>query len=175
MCKVIKYMKNGIIITSDDEVYAYSIEPLREAKYTLLMQGPTQEGYANTLYGIKGSSNTIYKFQIVVGTKKVNGFNRTYYKVEKEQVDYSVPEGEIIISFAYNINEEEMINDFIRTDKSYYSKRIINASECKDYVDIKCQYEWYKDEALSKIADKLIYAYDGEIVTKEGKIYQKNR
>ena len=227
--KEIKYMKNGIIITNDNEVYAYNadkkysngtdcakfeqpveikiidgdkfyendkqllfkledlsmttnsgdltvrqINALKEVGYSISMQGPTQDGYANTHYGIKGNSNIIYKFQIGIGTKKVNGFNKTYNKVEKEQIDYSVPEDEVIISFYYNKTEKDFIYDFIRTNKSYYGKRITNIEECNEFVDVKCNYEWYKNDVLSKIADILISTYGGEIITKDGKIYHEN-
>ena len=227
--KEIKYMLKGIIITNDNEVYAYNvdkkysngtncakfeesieniiidgdkfyennsqitfkledlslirsdndltikrIEPLRGEKYYMVMQGPTKEGYSNTLYGIKNNSNIIYKFQIGVGTRKENGFNRTYYIIEKEEPDYEVSEEEIIINFSYNRKEEDFIKDFILTNKNYYAKRITNIKECTEIVDIRCNYEWYKDEVLSKIMDKLVYVYEDEIITKEGKIYHKN-
>ena len=226
--KEIKFMKDGIIITKDNAVYAYNVDQkysngtncskfddtvkimfikdgkvyeknkqvnfdpinlsmtksnntltdrylefMKAAGYYMYMRGPTKEGYSSTTYAIKDNSNVIYSFEMGFGRKKENSFYRYYYKVEKNKIDYSVPEDEIIVDFLYNVKEEDFAKDFIRTNKSYYRKRVTNLEESEKYVDVKREYEWYKDEVISKIIDKLAYISDTELITKDGKVYHK--
>jgi len=155
------------------ELTSRRIEPIKDAGYYIYMQGPAKEGSSNTMYGVKNNSNIIYSFELGLGTKKENGFNRTYYKVEKEQIDYELSDDEIIVDFLYNKKEADFVKDFIRTNKSYYGKRITNPEESEQYVDIKPEYEWYKDEVISKIIDEVVYISDTQLITKDGKVYNK--
>lgn len=232
--KDIKYMKDGVIITSADEVYAYNVDQkysngtnsskfkesvkiamiannkvyelkgkklrqvdfdtknmkitkrnpisslnnvdiLRDAGYSLFMSGPKKKEKI-TSYGIKGSDNVIYSFEMHYSRSKgnkANPFGKTVAKVKNQQKDHTVADGEIILDFLYNRKEEDFIKDYIRTDKSYYEKRITNLEESQEFVDVKSIYEWYKNEALSKIIDNIAYYSDGVLITKDGKVYNK--
>jgi len=233
LSKDIRYMKNGIIITADNEVYAYDIEQkfsnntncikfedsvqvamiendkvyemndgklqqvdfkieemeitrksadfmlnktgiIKDAGYTLFMQGPKKDGN-NTIYGVKGNGNVIYEFEVSPFIDRSGTFARTKYQIKNEVEGYSVPKDEIILDFIYHKDDENYIKDYIKTNKSFYGKRITNSEECKEYVDVKCEYEWFKDKVVSKIIDKIVYLYDEILITKDGLIYNKNK
>ena len=150
------------------------VKPVKEAGYYIYMNGPAKGNNKSTLYGIKKNTNILYSFTLGIGTEKdKNGMVSSNRFIENEQIDYSVPEDEIIISFLYSSKEEDYLKDYIRTNKSIYKRRIVNAEESEQYVDVKREYEWYKDETLSKIVDKIVYFDDVKLITKDGKVYNK--
>ena len=173
--KQVKFNVNDLTISkSSFDLIQRKMEPIQDKGYYLFMSGPTKEGLSNTSYAIKKDGNEIFSFQLSLGRRKAaNGFYQSYYKIEKEAIDYSAPAGEIIKAFAFHKKEDDFLKDFILTDKSYFSKRITNLDDCQNYVDIKCEYELYKNETLTKIINKLIYVYDNLLITKEGKVYNK--
>ena len=226
--KEIVYMQKGVIITAENEVYAYNTEqkysngtncakfdekvelfaigdgsvyekdkgvnfkvadltltrsdtavsnkrltPIHEAGYYIYMYGP-QKNNQTTTYGVKKNSRTIYSFELGIDRRKENGFERIYYTIEKEQEDYSVSEGEIIVDFLYSRNEADYLKDYIRSDKSFYQRKITNKTECEEIVDVKCNYEWYKNDTLTSIVNRIAYYSTDELILKDGKIYNKS-
>ena len=69
-----------------------------------------------------------------------------------------------------------IIDNFIKTDKSYYkiSRYATNKDECKKYADVKCQYDYKIEKAkyLTENYDKIAIVSNTEIIDKEGNIYR---
>ena len=77
------------------------------------------------------------------------------------------------IRIKYETYDVNTISYYIKTDKAIYTSTLAN-KECLKYADIKCKYDFQKDEQLtSKYNDIAIIGNNGYI-TKDGKQYQLN-
>lgn len=94
--------------------------------------------------------------------------------ITDEKIYKSFP-NEKILDFSLETQDSIM---WIKTDKSYYVKRIKDEN-CQKYDDIKCEYDFVKDEYLTKKYNDISYIYGCitsmptcNYVQKDGKKYQ---
>ncbi|MBQ6135683.1 MAG: hypothetical protein IJI60_05145 [Bacilli bacterium] len=92
-------------------------------------------------------------------------------KYKKQDVKGTIQSFSIINS-DYTENEERKI--VILTDKAVYYTRATNKEKCKNYADVKCDYQLVKDKALSKFRKYILYVDDTAIITKDGKVLYVN-
>jgi len=132
----------------------------------------------NTAFGIK--NNNIYMFRIAKNDGKTI--------IDKEHIVYSVPSDEIILDFYFSTDakienrdgkifwrdtgniEVDISRKYILTDKSYYRPKLIN-EECKKYLDVKCQYEWQKDDELSEIRNDILFRDSEYLILSNGRVF----
>lgn len=162
-----------------DESPKLEFEKLVEYGYTKVQHEPP------TL-GIKGDNN-IYGFYLGKDMEQYRLYNKYEILINYETIEFSVAEDEVIIDFYYTPNiyyndlgnlenyknyntEENMLNNFILTDKSYYRYQLLNES-CKEYIDEKCEYKLMKDEELSKYKDYILYRDSSILITKNGRVF----
>lgn len=108
------------------------------------------------VYEILKSDGKIYECEIVVINKEV--------KILKQEIKYEIP-GEIIKKYKLSYSDIEELgpsHTYIITDKGFYTSKLKN-SECEDYVDIKCEYEYIKEEYFSRKVNEiaLMLGYSG--------------
>ncbi len=166
-----KSVINGALISTDNGKYYVeynreneiilrkSNEAIREIDLLLKSNAIYADGY-DSVYDEKTNIER-EEFIALKGDGKLynifinNKFNsytgdRTY-NIAKEELFKSFDD-ETIKSFRY---EKDSENGYILTDKGVYVQTITNL-ECREYEDIKCEYNFVKDKYLSKYANQAI-------------------
>jgi len=167
-----KIVRRNIYKYQQEELKAY-LRAIKEKGYTKFRMTNN-----NTAFGIK--NNNIYMFRIAKNDGKTI--------IDKEHIVYSVPSDEIILDFYFSTDakienrdgkifwrdtgniEVDISRKYILTDKSYYRPKLIN-EECKKYLDVKCQYEWQKDDELSEIRNDILFRDSEYLILSNGRVF----
>lgn len=60
--------------------------------------------------------------------------------------------------------------NYVKTNKAYYTRKLVNEQECTEFVDVSCKYELYKDNYLTENYDKVVGIIDGNVIFKNGNV-----
>lgn len=115
----------------------------------------------STYYVLKDDGN-IYKYVLLQNNQGVE-------LVSSEKVYSTESYGSMILDFNYS--GENSPSTFIRTENEYYRVVITNEEKCSKYVDIACQYDFQKDDKLTKHYDKIIAFNGKKLITDYFKIF----
>lgn len=135
------------------------------------------------IYGtiFKGNDNNFYEIKDYEVKKKVLEDNsKLYYEslvvpgIEKYEEQHYLKEGKIytknheiynydfngetILDYNFDINND-ITNYIIKTDKAYYILEIVNEEECEKYIDVKCDYNYVKNDFLTDKYNEISYVY----------------
>ena len=175
--KAIVWSQNGLyFISTNNETYRFNDEGYQEIKKTDRLNYDyfnTNVKYAFEISRPEALSKKEYYVlktdgKIYLTTFK---FDTVKYIKENEKV-YKSYENEIIKQFQL---VEGASDGYIITNKSVYIPIQVNKEECEKYADIKCKFEYKRDDYLSRYADKIISfdffdgAYGYDITTSDGR------
>lgn len=121
---------------SEDKVYDISNSELREMEYQKPLDIIKMEGK----YILK-DNGIIYKYKKYDLSQGTISDEEEFLKFDDEKIlDFGIANGEI---------------NYVKTDKAYYTKKLVNERECTEYVDVECKYKLYKDNYLTKNYDEV--------------------
>ena len=66
--------------------------------------------------------------------------------------------GSKIVDFNYAGDESEAT--FVRTENKIFRNEALNRKDCREYIDVDCQFEFAEDATLTKYYDRIL-AYNG--------------
>ena len=143
----------GMSFFNENEVYIY-----RAPTWDL-----TKEKYQKPFDIIRGEENynlkddgIIYKFEQYDLSQGTFSGEKEFLKFDGEKIlDFGVANGKI---------------NYVKTDKAYYTSKLINEKECTNYADVECKYELYKDNYLTKNYDKIAGLISKKVIFKNGNI-----
>ncbi len=152
-------LRYTLVTESDKEYYLYNL--LLGDKEVLKVQ--TINSNSGIYYVLRNDGN-VYEYRIIN--------NNNSYIIDSISIIYNKNTyGSKIIDFNYNGSSS---TTFIKTELSYYRMKVMNSSECYNYVDIACQYEMVLDSELQSNYNKIL-AYNGSnLVTSYGLIFNVN-
>ena len=113
------------------------------------------QSVGNSSYYVLKEDGDVYKY--VLGRNNANGV----YLVNSTKIYTHDNYGSEILDFNYAGEQSEAT--FIRTEDSIYRNTALNRDMCNKYVDIECEYEFLKDEILTKHYDHIM-AYNGSML-----------
>lgn len=99
-------------------------------------------------------------------------YEKIYQKQDENKlVLFKKYDNEIILEYNFTI----AAHGYIKTNKAFYTTKVINQEQCEKYVDVECKYDLAKNVQLTNIYDDIsIYKLDSTYITKDGKMYQLN-
>lgn len=169
---------NIYLISTNNETYRFNGEEYQEIKKTDRLNYDyfnTNVKYAFEKTGPGAVSKREYYVLKTDGKIYLTTFwwetIKNKYIKEKEEV-YKSYENEIIKQFQL---VEDANDGYIITNKSVYIPIQVNKEECEKYADIKCKFEYRRDDYLSRYADKIISfeffdgAYGYDFTTSDGR------
>ena len=158
----IKSHIDNIVVGEDGKYYAIydNLAEKEDVSFSIGIEDIVQKSYQ---FILKKDGN-IY-FQENPDDQKV------VLKYKKSDVKGNIQSFSVINS-DYVENEERKI--VIMTDKAIYYTRATNKKECKNYADIKCEYQLVKDKILSRFRKYILYVDDTAIITKDGQVLYVN-
>ena len=78
--------------------------------------------------------------------------------------------GSKIVDFNYAGDESEAT--FVRTENKIFRNEALNRKDCREYIDIDCQFEFAEDATLTKHYDRIL-AYNGStLITDYLKVFR---
>ena len=121
---------------SEAKVYDISNSELIEMEYQKPLDIRKMEGK----YILK-DNGIIYKYKKYDLSQGTISDEEEFLKFDDEKIlDFGIANGEI---------------NYVKTDKAYYTKKLVNERECTEYVDVECKYKLYKDNYLTKNYDEV--------------------
>ena len=63
----------------------------------------------------------------------------------------------------FNYAGDQSESTFVRTENKIFRNEALNRKECRDYIDIDCQFAFAEDATLTKHYDRIL-AYNGSIL-----------
>lgn len=121
---------------SEDKVYDISNSELIEMEYQKPLDIIKMEGK----YILK-DNGIIYKYKKYDLSQGTISDEEEFLKFDDEKIlDFGIANGEI---------------NYVKTDKAYYTRKLVNERECTEYVDVECKYKLYKDNYLTKNYDEV--------------------
>ena len=73
-----------------------------------------------------------------------------------------------IIDFEYS---GQTLGTYVRSEDGYYRMMCTNLKECSKYVDVACEFEMKKDEAMSKHSDRIVGFSGTTLITDYGRVF----
>ena len=113
------------------------------------------QNVGDSLYYVLKTDGDIYSYKL--GKNNANGV----HLISSGKIYTAEAYGSKIVDFNYAGNSSEAT--FVRTEDSIYRNSALNREECTKYVDVVCEYQFGKDEDLSKFYNNII-AYNGNMI-----------
>ena len=131
---------------SNYSTYAYFLGQLDVVKV---------QSVGNSSYYVLKNNGTVYNYVIKKDRNGISpqGTPAAVYTAENL--------GSKIIDFNYAGDQSEAT--FVRTEDKIFRNEALNRKDCKEYVDIQCEYEFAEDATLTKYYDRIM-AYNGSIL-----------
>ena len=92
-----------------------------------------------------------------------------YSLVKDDEIVYSKSKfNGSIIDFEYS---GQTLGTYVRSEDGYYRMMCTNLKECSKYVDVACEFEMKKDEAMSKHSDRIVGFSGTTLITDYGRVF----